>query len=152
MAFSTTYQQMAAEYRPQAFRWACIEAFEEYWLRLLAERRGEPNYYTNQHGAERTVPPINHFPELADYEVWMEGYAATGEQGAATLWGKAKARNFAEACHKVACANYLKSIQQAETSPSQQYAIGRWDYDPGKLAYWGCRLYWSRELAAKSFG
>ena len=93
-------------------------------------------------------PPL----ELKEYEVWMEGYRATGEYGTASLWGKSIARSFEEACHKIACENYLKRTKEDETNPYKNFGIGRWDYDPHKLTYWACKLYETELEARKSFG
>jgi hypothetical protein len=83
----------------------------------------------------------------------MQGFAVTGQQCGATLIGKAKARNFAQACHIVMCKHFLnynnkinKPNFKGHTQP------GRWDYNPNDLSEWGCGLYWSEELARKSFG
>jgi hypothetical protein len=79
-----------------------------------------------------------------EYQVWTEGYAATGQHGTAfqlnltnescTLW---KGNTFQEAC-----VNAMKSLE--------------WDmegyYDPNRNSYWACRFFDNEQDARKSFG
>jgi hypothetical protein len=151
MAITTNYQSLKEKFKPEY--WNSFEDFEEYYLRRLAEQLPDTNYYTNKDGVEITIKPINHHPELKEYEVWCEGYRATGEHGTATLLGKAKARNFAQACHIVMCKNHLAWIEQENQPNYNQHVVpGRWDYDPSQLRYWNCELFWSEGLAEKTFG
>jgi len=150
MAISTTYDEIGKKFNPRM--WDNVDEFVEFYLLRLSEKNADTNYYTDKNGEEQVIPPINHYPELKEYEVWMTGFAATGQSAKAHLLGKAKARNFAEACHKVVCEKYLENIKETESDPKTQYGIGRWDYNGNELTYWGCELYWSEELARKSFG
>ncbi len=151
MAITTNFQSVREKFNPRY--WDSIDEFEEYYLQDFAERIPDTNYYTDKSGTERVIPPINHFPELREYEVWMEGYAATGESEGASLVGKVKARNFAQACHILMCKQQLERIERENQPSHKGYSTpGRWDYDPSSLTYWGCRLYWSEDLAKKSFG
>jgi hypothetical protein len=83
---------------------------------------------------------------LKKFEVWMEGYAATGEREAAYKAGEVEARNFQEACHVLMCKQYLEYIKKDWTKP------GRWDYDPKNLTYWSRQLYDNETDARKNFG
>lgn len=151
MAITTYFESIQEKFKPQY--WKSIDEFEEFYLRDLAERRADTNYYTDRNGIERTIPPINHFPELKEYEVWMEGYAVTGERSGAQLVGKTKARSFAQACHILMCKQHLEFMEKENQPEYEKYSTpGRWDYDPSSLTYWACKLYWSEELAKKSFG
>lgn len=67
-----------------------------------------------------------------NFDVWSEGYAATGESGGAVYHGQATAASFREACVKVLGRNEL--------------------FDPTRLTYWGCRLFPTEEEARRSFG
>ena len=96
MAITTNFQIIQKEFNPQY--WKSIDEFEEYYLRRIQETMADRNYYTDRNGFERRIDFINHHPELKEYEVWCEGYAATGESAGASLVGKAMARNFAQAC------------------------------------------------------
>jgi len=151
MAISTSFEQIRKKFIPQY--WDSIDSFEEYYLRELSERLPDTNYYTNREGKEITIPPINHSPNLELYEVWIEGYAATGEHETASLLGKAKARNFAQACHMVMATKFLERTRVENSPEYKQYSTSsQWSYDPSTLSSWGCRLYWNEELARKSFG
>ena len=151
MAITTSFTGMQKEFNPQY--WKSIDDFEEYYLRRIQETMADRNYYTDRNGVERQIDFINHFPELKEYEVWREGYAATDESSDATLVGKAFARNFAQACDIVMCKNHLAWIEKVNLPDYKEYCPpSKWSYDPSGLSDWGCRLYWSEELARKSFG
>jgi len=73
------------------------------------------------------------------WEVWSEGYRATGESAGANLEGKVEAETWPEACRK-ACVD-----------------SGRWKEQPGgfdakRLTVWGCRLFDNEADARRSFG
>ena len=69
-------------------------------------------------------------------EVWCEGFSATGQSGPATFWGSTLARDFPEACKKLA-------VQKPKFK----------DYfDPEHMTWWGCRLYDNATDARRSFG
>lgn len=92
------------------------------------------------------------FP-LKEFEVWMEGYAATGEHGTAQLIGKTMARSFTEACHILACTQYLEHIKKVHGPNYNEYDNPeRWDYDTDRKSYWGCRFFETEAEARKSFG
>lgn len=69
---------------------------------------------------------------MKNYQVWVEGYSATGDRSTASLAGMAKASSFKEACEKV-------------------YKDDRY-FDSKDLTYWGCRLFDNWDDASKSFG
>lgn len=156
MAIATTYRGMFEKYNSSS--WDTIEEFEEYYLKRISETSDQTNFYTDKEGKETAINPINHFPDLKEYEVWMEGFACTGQSSNATLVGKAKARNFGQVCHIVMCTKKLKGmVKQNDANnppnPLMQDCHGsRWDYNPNDFSFWGCRLFWSEELAKKSFG
>lgn len=66
------------------------------------------------------------------YEIWAEGYAATGQSGSAQLIGHSSGDSFREACDR----------------------FFRFDglYDSKRLTYWGCRLFESEAQARRNFG
>ena len=149
MAITTTFQDIEKKFKSfKSKEWKSIEEYEEYYLRDLSERCAYINYYIDKEGVEREIRPINHFPELKEYEVWIEGYCTKGESEEASMLGKVKARNFAQACHILMCKLYLLWIKKENQSTYVGYSIpGRWAYDPSRLTFWGCGLYWSEELA-----
>lgn len=70
------------------------------------------------------------------WEVWAEGYSATGEYARASrLAFNVAADSFPEAVQRV-----------AELSPHFEL------YDLEKLTYWGCQLYPTEEEARRSYG
>ena len=74
--------------------------------------------------------------KVVEYEIWTEGFRATGESGKATLMGTSKGKTFKEAC-----------INFSKTDPDF-----RKFFDKKGLTYWGCRLYPTHSEAAKTFG
>jgi hypothetical protein len=151
MAISLTFAQIQEKFNPTY--WKSIDEFEEHYIQFLREKSFSGHiYYTDRAGKEVKYNPVCHWPELKEYEVWMTGYAATGESDVASLYGKAKARNFEEACHIVACKSYLEWTEKDQIEGKSNYDAGRWDYDPHRLSFWGCTFHWSHELAAKTFG
>jgi len=71
-----------------------------------------------------------------EYEIWSEGYIATGESGGAVLHGVETAATFQKACNTLATKNG---------------AFAKY-YNATDLTYWGCKLFSSREKAQHSFG
>lgn len=67
-----------------------------------------------------------------EFEIWSEGYSASGERGSATLHGNVRARDFASAC-------------------AWRFQ-GRPDFDVGKLTLYGCRLFDNEAEARRSYG
>src|ERR1700743_2527239 len=141
MAISTNYRDVEKQYHQEEKEryFSSIDEYEGFYLQSISER-GEYNYYTDKSGKEKCIDPVDHFPELKEYEVWSEVYRATGKSGSAHLHGKTLARNFKQACHIVMAYNYLKFIEENENKPGvgKGYGIGRWDYDPSRLTYSRC--------------
>lgn len=70
--------------------------------------------------------------DMTEYEIWSEGYAASGDRGGASLHGTATANSFAEACEIV--------------------LSGDFNFNKEQLTYWGCRLFGKETDARKTFG
>ena len=66
------------------------------------------------------------------YNIWMEGFAATGESAPASFVGTVQANSFKEACQKA--------------------FEGNSSYNPERNTYWGCRLFDNEAAARRSFG
>jgi hypothetical protein len=98
---------------------------------------------------EKFVPPV--YNELKEYDIWMEGYAATGESSKASYLGKSKGRNFQDACMRYALKSELEHRQKMDNE-NQYFDTGRWDYDPRRNSIWACRLYETEDEARESFG
>lgn len=71
-------------------------------------------------------------PERKMWQVWTEGYAATGEYGTATYHGECFAESFDEACKKI----LGDSV----------------DFHYGYPSVWACKCYDNEIDARKSFG
>jgi hypothetical protein len=153
MAINLTAKDLQKRFKLISQDWKSFEEFEEYYIRSLREKLPDTIYYVDKKGKAITFSPINHHPELQEYEVWMEGHRATGESSQAQLLGRVMARNFGQACHIIVAGSFLQQVDKinqpgylGHTEP------GRWDYDAQELSIWRCKLYWSEELARKSFG
>lgn len=72
---------------------------------------------------------------MSIYQVWSEGYAATGNSGSAELLGEVEAGDFASACSVL-----------FEGSERAKY------FDKQQLTYWGCRLFDNEQDARQAFG
>ena len=70
-----------------------------------------------------------------EFEIWSEGYVATGNASRANFHGVFKESTFAKAC-KV----WAKTLRQPEY------------FDEKRLTLWGCKLFDNEEDARKSFG
>jgi hypothetical protein len=71
-------------------------------------------------------------PVTQVFQVWSEGYRATGDYGVAISHGQVEAENFRAACDQIFGSNL--------------------NYNSERLTYWGCRLFDSELEARKSFG
>ncbi len=74
--------------------------------------------------------------ELRWFDIWREGFAATGDSSDARYLGRAQGKSFQDACERFADAD----------SEFKKY------YDPQSNTYWGCRLFNNERDARKSFG
>jgi len=70
------------------------------------------------------------------YDVWMEGFRATGNESRASKVGQADGTSFEEAC---------KTLLTDGHSMSNLY-------DPNRNTVWGCRLFRTEGEARASFG
>lgn len=93
-----------------------------------------------------------------EWEIWSEGYMATGEHGTATFEGKFKGKTFDEAVE-----NYISFKEQTSWpdirkfyTKKERYAIR--DDTTGRMpikvvhAIWACRLFDNEKEARESFG
>ena len=72
---------------------------------------------------------------MKEWEVWCEGYQATGHKAPARLMATVIAATFREAC-AIAAREYADSNL----------------YDPVQNTYWACRLFDNEEDAREMFG
>lgn len=73
---------------------------------------------------------------LREFEIWAEGFQATGQSGGATLMGKGVGVDFRSACHDLA----------RENREFSKY------FNSKTLSYWGCKLFSTEAAARKNFG
>jgi hypothetical protein len=73
---------------------------------------------------------------MKKFEIWMEGFSATGESAPASLLGTSNGDTFKDAV-----------IAFMDTRPD----LGL-QFDTSRMTYWGCRLYPTYKMARKSFG
>lgn len=73
---------------------------------------------------------------MPNYDIWTEGYRATGDVGYAFCLGSKAGATFKEACAK-----FMK-----EFDPGGKY------YNKETNCYWGCELFDNGTDARKSFG
>jgi len=70
---------------------------------------------------------------MKEYEIWSEGYQATGDSSGACFHGKVLATSFKEACIK-------------------HFGINNIYFDEDRLSFWGCKLFDNEIEARKNFG
>ena len=73
---------------------------------------------------------------MKTYEIWSEGYSATGGTGGATYHGEVPAKNLKDACKK-----YAKLHPEFN-----KY------FDKKAMTLWGCGLFDSEEKSRRRFG
>lgn len=80
---------------------------------------------------------------MKQFQVWTEGYAATGERSDAMLHGKVMAETFDEACIKL-----LGDSLDKDSSKPDGYRRS----SEGNMCVWACVCYDNEKDARSSFG
>jgi len=80
---------------------------------------------------------------MIKFEVWTEGYAATGQSSSAIFHGEIMAETFNEACIKILGDSLDKDPEQPD---GYRHDSG------GNMSVWGCRCCDNKNDARKSFG
>lgn len=75
------------------------------------------------------------------YQVWTEGYSATGDFSKAILHGTVESYSFKDACDSLFAGN-----------PEFNGHKGQSTYSSENLTLWGCRLFDNEIDARKAFG
>lgn len=70
------------------------------------------------------------------YEIWSEGYRATGEEGSATFHGTMRGDSFHQACDRLA---------------EHHSAFAKY-YETDTMTYWGCQLFDNEKDARARYG
>lgn len=80
---------------------------------------------------------------MKEFEVWTEGYAATGESSGAIFHGKVMAESFDEACIKL----LGRGLDKDKSNPD-----GYRRNSKGNMSVWGCGCYDNEAEARAYFG
>ena len=83
---------------------------------------------------------------MKKFEIWIEGYAATGDRATAHCYGHSNGETFEEACIKLLGREGLNVLDEDKDQPdgySRRY---------GGLSVWACTCFDNEEDARKSFG
>jgi hypothetical protein len=72
---------------------------------------------------------------MTKFQIWSEGYQASGDYSDANYFATVEAETFQEACDKYFVTEEHKKF-----------------YDPKTLTYWGCKLFDNETDARRSFG
>lgn len=83
---------------------------------------------------------------MKTWEIWAEGYAATGESGTANLMATIQADNFDEAVELM-----LQKKERTDWPTIRQWYDYRPDR-PQKHTIWACRLFDNETDARQTFG
>ena len=81
---------------------------------------------------------------MKKYQVWMGGYAATGDHAPAEFCGEYDAESFVEAC--AAWVNEDKKERKKYFNPNNSI------FSPPRPTYWGCSFYDNEADARETFG
>ncbi|GAB6989532.1 hypothetical protein [Paenibacillus pini] len=73
---------------------------------------------------------------MRSYDIWSEGYVATGGSGRVYYHGYSSGESFKEAC-----VNFAR-----ENNEFNKY------FDAERMSFWGCKLYSSSSDASASYG
>ena len=84
------------------------------------------------------------------FEIWMEGYSATGERGVAQMIGKGEGETFDDAVKDYMSKNPKHGIEENKRTSyrTQEY----YDNRDSNWNIWACNLYDNHADAAKAFG
>lgn len=75
------------------------------------------------------------------WDVWIEGYQATGEHGHHKFVGSFRVGSFQDAC----------TLAALKLARGNMYTFNKY-YDMQKNTWWGCHFYSNEADAAKDFG
>ena len=81
------------------------------------------------------LPKLQDYDNLKEFEVWMEGYACTGQSAPHALIAKIKAENFQLASYLAVLSNNLKFGLVDGINDFNSY------YNPKRCSYWGCECF-----------
>lgn len=80
---------------------------------------------------------------MSTHELWVEGYAATGEHGTAQCLGTWPGETLGEA---------VKAWNAAKNPDGKQFGVLKFNAETGYWSVWGCRIFDNRRDAQEGFG
>jgi len=86
-----------------------------------------------------------------EYEIWIEGFIATGQSQRASFIGKAKGNNFKEACKSFRYPENIIREYDGELIVKKGTKL-KLDKHYKHPSIWACRLFDNEKDARKSFG
>lgn len=87
---------------------------------------------------------------VQEFEIWMEGYAATGEHGTAQMIGKGLGKTFDEAVKDFMSKNPRRGIE--ENGRNRYMSEDAYKNRRSNWNIWACNLFDNETDARKSFG
>lgn len=88
---------------------------------------------------------------MKEFEIWIEGYRATGEEAQASFIGKAAGETFEEACKNFEYPEDQFNMGIKFISKGQKLTLDEKGHG-GRPSIWACRLFDNEADARKSFG
>lgn len=106
-------------------------------------------------GKDLKIPEVKWNAEPKMYQVWTEGYRATGEHGIATYHGECRAESFIDACKRIL--GHLDCFEVREpievTSETARLGMARMGLNQETVCFlWVSRCFDNEADASKSFG
>lgn len=98
---------------------------------------------------------------MKEWEIWCEGYAATGEYSSAYFYGTAMGETFDEACENFVYAkgdhlnldkNSDGTFRRGSYRGYIEPGVGRAEKMIGNYSIWACQLFPTEAEARRSFG
>lgn len=88
---------------------------------------------------------------MTEYEIWIEGFAATGQHQKAHLIGKSKGNTFKEACENFRHPEDIMKYDGTEVLVKKGTPLSL-DEDREAPSIWACKLHDNEQDARKAFG
>lgn len=88
---------------------------------------------------------------IKEWEIWIEGYAVSGNISTASFIGKATGETFEEACRNFREPENIVAPQGGVVITKRGTGLNL-DFSYGYPSIWGCRLFDNEAEARESFG
>lgn len=142
---------LEAKFNPE--NWDTFENFKDAYIDYLRQTIVSELTYIKSDGEREIFDPIIHAEDTITFEIWMEASMSGDHHEELQMIGKVAARNFTEACHKLACKQYLEQVLKNESDTLcaiNKVMIGVWGYDPEELSYFGRKWYPTMDMAYRT--